>query len=144
MKSEPLGADAERKYFLRADQLIVLCTRVGEILLRGLGEGDERRGGWECLRRVIMTGAGIERRRWSVLRGYQVIGYLCGAQSPFGSCWFFTTDCKAGRIVAVSFDCLLPTWLASQQRFSTCGSRHPPPTHTYTQESHIRYPCYDS
>jgi hypothetical protein len=45
MKSEPLGADAERKYFLRADQLIVLCTRVGEILLRGLGEGDERRGG---------------------------------------------------------------------------------------------------
>lgn len=45
MKSEPLGAGAERKYFLRADQLIVLRTRVGEILLRGLGEGDERRQG---------------------------------------------------------------------------------------------------
>lgn len=60
MKSEPPGAGAERKYFLRADQLIVLRTRVGEILLRGLGEGDERRQGRGCLKREIMTGAGIE------------------------------------------------------------------------------------
>lgn len=60
MKSEPLGAGTERKYFLRADQLIVLCTRVGEILLRGFGEGEERRPGWGCLQKEIMTRGGIK------------------------------------------------------------------------------------
>lgn len=63
MKSEPLGAGAKRKCFLRAGQLIVLCTGVGKILLRGPREDQERKRGGECLKKEMMAKLGMQSGR---------------------------------------------------------------------------------
>lgn len=94
MKSEPLGAGAEHKCFLRAGQLIVLCTGMGEILLRGPREGDGRKRGGECLKKEMMAKVGIKSGRGARTSGLPGHRLLCNTQGQFG---LFFRDCKAGK-----------------------------------------------
>lgn len=71
----------------------MLCTGMGEILLRGPREGDERKRGGECLKKEMMAKGGIKSGKGTHTLGlYQAIGYLCNTQSQFDLCCLFFRD----------------------------------------------------